>query len=98
MVSLERDWKAARGLGCPRGVTARFVSRPPVDVFFGRINPFLHKAFHQRIWVVPGKGFTLVPTVLRGNAVPDAPRRPAPEKQRTQSVQDFIPTEDRGNE
>ena len=42
--------------------------------------------------------FSLVPTVPRGNAVFDAPRRPGPATERTQSVQDGIPTQERGNE
>ena len=40
----------------------------------------------------------LVPMVLRGNAVPDAPRRLTSAKYGRGSVQDRIPTEDRGNE
>jgi len=40
----------------------------------------------------------LVPTVLRGNAVLDAPRRLPAESKRTQSVEDGIPTRERGNE
>ena len=40
----------------------------------------------------------LVPTVLRGNAVPDALRRLPSAKNGRGSVQDCLPTEDRGNE
>jgi Probable zinc-ribbon domain len=47
---------------------------------------------------VADRGSTLVLTVLRGNALLDAPRRSRPDEMRTQRVPDGIPTEDRGNE
>ena len=49
--------------------------------------------------VSPNEANFLVPTVLRGNAVFDALRRPpGPPAEGPQSGQDRIPTEDRGNE
>src|SRR3954464_2209150 len=48
--------------------------------------------------VARGGPFFLVPTVLRGNAVLAAPRPLCHPDPTTQSVEDGIPTEDRGNE